>query len=211
MKLCDPTTAAQALAEELGRPFSISPTSFRTTRCSTWCLAARSSATRVLPLFIDDDTVLVACVDEPDRSWKRRLRLRFGLPMRAVIATPLAINQGIAKYYAAGLRNEVVAEGALKKGGKSEAGKSSIKKKGSTKVRKRYRDLTPEEQHERKQLGYIIMCWGFVVPVLVDQFLLKGHVFPYKHGPTFFPFDQLLLSFFVPWLVIWWVVKEYWR
>jgi Type II secretion system (T2SS), protein E, N-terminal domain len=214
MKLCDAATAAQALAEELGRPYldltDVVPDD------TVLDMVPRSTVKRYacLPLFIDEDTVLVACVDEPDRELEEELRLRFGLPMRGVIATPLAINQGIAKYYAAGLRNEVVAEEALQKagakGGKSGAGKSKIKKKGPQ-VRKRVRDLTPEELHERKQLGYIIMCWAFVVPVLLDQFLLKGHVFPYKHGPSFFPFDQLLLTFFVPWPVIWWVVKEYWR
>ena len=111
--------------------------------------------------------------------------------MRAVIATPLAINQGIAKYYAPGLRNEVVAEEA-EKGGKSEAGKSVYKEKGFNKGPQALPGSDARRATRRKQLGYIIMCWGFVVPVLVDQFLLKGHVFPYKHGPAFSPFDQLL-------------------
>ena len=54
------------------------------------------------------------------------------------------------------------------------------------------------------------MCWGTIGSVLVDQFVLKGHVFPYKRF-TSFPFDQLLLTFFVPPLTIWWVIKEYWK
>jgi hypothetical protein len=216
MKLSDMGTAAQALAEELGRPYldltDVVPDD------SVLDRVPRSTVKRYacLPLFIDEDTVLVACVDEPDHELQEELQLRFDLPIRAVIATPLAINQGIAKYYAAGMRDEAVAEEALKnasgKAGKAAAGKASKKAtKKTQKVRARYRDLTPQEQHERTQLGYIIMCWGFVVPVLIDQFLLKGHVFPYKHGPTFFPFDQLLLTFFAPWPVVWWVFKEYWR
>jgi curved DNA-binding protein CbpA len=214
MKLCDVNTAAQALAEELGHPFldltDVVPDD------SVLDRVPRATVKRYacLPLFIDEETVLVACVDEPDHELEEELRLRFGLPMRAVIATPLAINQGIAKYYAAGLRNEAAAEEALLKGtakaGKDNKGKPKTKSKAA-KVRKRFKDLTAEEQHERKQLGYIIICWGVVLPVLLDQFLLKGHVFPYKHGPTSFPFDQLLLTFFVPWIVIWWVMKEYWR
>jgi Type II secretion system (T2SS), protein E, N-terminal domain len=215
MKLSDTGTAAQALAEELGRPYldltDVVPDD------SVLDMVPRSTVKRYacLPLFIDEDTVLVACVDEPDHELQEELQLRFDLPMRAVIATPLAINQGIAKYYAAGTRNEAVAEEAMKKAsgkpGKAAAGTSAKKTKKAQQVRKRYKDLSPEEQHQRKQLGYIIMCWGFVVPVLIDQLLLKGHLFPYKHGPTFFPFDQLLLTFFVPWLVIWWVVKTYWH
>lgn len=216
MKLCDATTAAQALAEELGRPFldltDVIPDD------SVLDKVPRSTVKRYacLPLFIDEDTVLVACVDEPDQELEEEIRLRFDLPIRPVIAAPLAINQGIAKYYAAGLRNEAAAEEALKNAGAKagKAGKSAVAKKGTKKapkVRKRFRDLSAEEQNELKQFGYIIMCWGFVLPVILDQFLLKGRVFPYTHGPTFFPFDQLLLTLFIPWLVIWWVVKEFWK
>jgi hypothetical protein len=216
MKLCDPATAAQALAEELGRPYidlaDVVPDD------SVLDVVPRSTVKRhaCLPLFIDEDNILVACVDEPDPEFEEELRLRFGLPLRAVIATPLAINQGIAKYYGAGMRDDSVAEEALKKG-TAKAGKASASAKAKKsakkgpKVRKRFRDLTAEEQYERKQVGYIIMCWGTVGSVAIDQFLLKGHVFPYTHGPTFFPFDQLLLTLFVPPLVIWWVIKEYWK
>jgi hypothetical protein len=218
MKLCDATTAAQALAEELGRPFldltDVIPDD------SVLDMVPRSTVKRFacLPLFIDEDTVLVACVDEPDQELQEEIGLRFDLPMRAVIATPLAINQGIAKYYAAGSRNEAVADEALKKASSrtGKAGKSTIAQgkkavKKGPKVRKRFKDVTPEEQHERKQLGYIIMCWGIVGSVVVDQFVLKGRLFPYVHGPTFFPFDQFLLTLFIPALVIWWVMKEYWK
>ena len=213
MKLCDPGTAAQALADELGRPFidlaDVIPDD------SVLDMVPRSTVKRymALPLFRDEDTVLIACVDEPDRELEEEIRLRFDIPMRIVIATPLAINQGIAKYYAAGMRDEAVADQALKQG-KGKPGQTAAKgkkgtKKGAT-VRKRFRDLTPEEQYQRRQLGYIIMCWGTIGSVLVDQFVLKGHVFPYKRF-TSFPFDQLLLTFFVPPLTIWWVIKEYWK
>jgi curved DNA-binding protein CbpA len=213
MKLCDPTTAAQALAEELGRPFldltDVVPDD------SVLDAVPRATVKRYacLPLFIDEDNVLVACVDEPDQDLEEEIRLRFDMPMRPVIATPLAINQGIAKYYAAGLRNEAVADEAFKKGsaraGKSGGAGKKTAKKGS-KVHKRFKDLTPEEQHERKQIGYIIMCWGTIGSVLVDQFVLKGRVFPYRHFDII-PFNWFLLTLFVPFLVIWWVVKEYWK
>ena len=104
--------------------------------------------------------------------------------MRAVIATPLSINQGIAKYYGAGMRDEAVAEEALKKASSSAKKTATAKaktkstKKAAT-VRKRFRDLSEEEQHERRQFGYIIMCWATVGSVMLDQFVLKGHLFPF--------------------------------
>jgi hypothetical protein len=209
MKLTDAATAAQALAEELGRSYidlaDVIPDD------AVLDKVPRSTVKRysILPLFVDDDTLLIACVNEPEQDLIDELRLRFELPIRPVIATPLAINQGIAKYYAAGLRDESKAEEAFK--GKSRKGPTKSKAK---KVRQRYKNLTPEEQYERTQLGYIIMCWGAVGSVLVDQFLLKGRLIPWGSGGSVFnsfPFDQFLLSFFVPALVIVWVYKVYWK
>jgi Type II secretion system (T2SS), protein E, N-terminal domain len=214
MKLTDAATAAQALAEELGRSYidlaDVIPDDTVLDR------VPRSTVKRysVLPLFIDDDTLLIACVDEPEHELIDELRLRFEVSIRPVIATPLAINQGIAKYYAAGLRDESKADEGLK--AKSRTGTTKGRTKG---LRKRYKDLTPEEQYERKQFGYIIMCWGTVASVLVDQFVLKGRLIPLGSGAVFneFPFDfvlpggQFLLSFFVPPIVIWWVFKVYWK
>jgi curved DNA-binding protein CbpA len=210
MKFCDPATAAQALAEELGRPFvdlsEVVPDD------SVLDIVPRSTVKRfaALPLFIDEDTVLVACVDEPDPELEEEIRLRFGLPIRAVIATPLSINQGIAKYYAAGMRNEAAADEAIKKAG-GKAGKfGGARSKKSGAIRKRFKDLSPDEQYQRTQLGYVIMCWATVGSALVDQFVLKGRLFPFARL-AFFPFDQFLLTLFVPALAIWWVIKEYWK
>jgi hypothetical protein len=208
MKLADATTAAQALSEELGRSFldlaDVAPDD------GVLDKVPRSTVKRhsVLPLFIDDDTLLIACVNELDQELEDELRMRFDLPVRPVIATPLAINQGIAKYYAAGLRDESAADEAFK--GKSQ--KLSTKKRKQP--RKRFNKLTPEEQHERRQFGYIIMCWGAVGSVLLDQFALKGRLIPWGTGTSMFnsfPFDQFFLSFFVPALVILWVFRVYWK
>jgi hypothetical protein len=215
MKLTDASTAAQALAEELGRSYldlaDVIPDD------AVLDKVPRSTVKRhsILPLFIDDETLLVACVNEPDQELEDEIRLRFELPIRPVIATPLAINQGIARYYAPGLRDESAAEEVIKGKARKAAAKSR-----SQKARKRYKDLSPEEQYERTQLGYIIMCWGIVGSVLVDQFVLKGRLIPWGSGTSVlneFPFDfvlpggQFLLSFFVPPIVIWWVFKVYWK
>ncbi len=214
MKRCDAATAAQALADELGRPFldlaDVIPDD------SVLDVMPRSTVKRhtALPLFVDDETVLVACVDEPTHELEDEVRLRFGLPIRAVIATPLAINQGIAKYYAAGMRDESVAEEALKKSGgqgsSPKTAKSGTKKGKSRAPRKPFRELTDEEQHTLKQVGYIIMCWAIVGSVFIDQFFLKGRFIPVFKG-AFFPFDQFLLTLFVPAIAIWWVIKVYWK
>jgi len=210
MKLTDAATAAQALAEELGRSYidlaDVIPDD------AVLDKVPRSTVKRhqVLPLFVDDDTLLIACVDEPEQELIDELRLRFEVPSRPVIATPLAINQGIAKYYAPGARDESVADAAVK--GKSRKGSTKSK---ARRPHRRFKDLSEAEQYERKQLGYIIMCWGIVGSVLIDQFVLKGRFIPFgKTGSSIFnsfPFDQFLLTFFVPALVIVWVYKVYWK
>ncbi len=206
MKLTDAATAAQALAEELGRSYldlaDVTPDD------SVLDKVPKATVKRhtILPLFIDDDVLLVACVSEPEQELEDEIRLRFDLPMRPVIATPLAINQGIAKYYAPGARDESAAEDVARKR-TSKSGKPQ-------KRRVRFDKLPPEEQQERKQLGYIIMCWGAVGSVMIDQFILKGRLIPWGSGNSMFnsfPFDQFLLSFFVPILVIVWVYRVYWR
>lgn len=218
MKLAEPAMAAQALAEELGRPFLDLADVFPDD--SVLDVVPRSTVKRhsALPLFIDNEMVLVACVDEPDPELEEEVRLRFGIPMRPVISTPLAINQGIAKYYAAGLRDESVADAALNsaKGGKSA--KAKIAKAAKTqKVRQPFAKLSPEEQRQRQQLGYIIMCWATVGSVVADQFVLKDRVFPYTKLPSIlsifagFPFDQFLLTLFIPPLAILWVYKVFWK
>lgn len=112
MKLVDPPTAAQALSRQLGLPFvdlaEVIPDDSVLDRVPRAVVKRHS----ILPLFVDNDTVLVACIDEPTPQLEEELRLRYGMTARAVIATPLAINQGIAKYYAAGMRDETVAEAA---------------------------------------------------------------------------------------------------
>lgn len=209
MKLADAPTAAQALAEELGRPFidlaDVLPDD------TVLDKVPRATVRRYscLPLFVDNDQLLVACVDEPAQQLEEEIQLRFGMPMRAVIATPLSINQGIAKYYAAGMRNEAAVETIAGDGKKRTTTRSK-----SAKVYKRYRELTPEEQQHRTQIGYIIICWGIAGSWMVDNFLLKGRLIPWKPGHALlgnFPFDQLLLTFFIPPLVIWWVYKVYWK
>ena len=165
LKMVEPDVAARALAQEIGRPYvdladvlpddSILDQIPRT-------LVRRHTC---LPLFIDHGGVLVACSDEPDAELEDEIRLRFNLPIRPVLATPLAINQGIAKYYAAGLRKEV-AEPV--KGSKRSSSSGSSKPKVA---------LTEDEKAQRKQIGMLAMCWSVIGFVLLDTFFLYDLIY----------------------------------
>lgn len=170
MKLATQDQAARALAAELGMPYldltDVIPDD------SVLDQIPRSVVKRhtCLPLFIDDEKLLVASADEPSHELEDEVRLRFGIPLRPVIAPPLAINQGIAKYYAAGLRKEAAESSA------SAGLKKSKTVAGSNKAA---RELTSEEKYDRKNLGYILMCWCIAVPALLDTFWLYDKVWKF--------------------------------
>lgn len=172
MKLVEPNAAAQALAEDLGLSYVDLPDLIPDD--SVLDRVPRNVVKRnsCLPLFVDDDAVLVACPDQPTTELEDEIRLRFDRPMRAVIATPLAINQGIAKYYAPGARDEAAAEAAI--AGKTGK-KTSKSTSGAAKPRKQKqpaRQLTEGEKAQRRQIGILIACWSVILPVLIDLFVL---------------------------------------
>lgn len=182
LKLVEPDVAARALAQEIGRPFvdladmlpddSILDQVPRT-------LVRRHTC---LPLFIDHGGVLIACSEEPDSELEDEIRLRFNLPIRPVLATPLAINQGIAKYYAAGMRKET-AEPA--KGSKSTSSAKSNKPKAV---------LTDEEKAQKKQLGILGVCWAIIGFVLLDTFVLYDFIYKKIGLPEMVPFSGILIG-----------------
>jgi hypothetical protein len=135
-----------------------------------------------LPLFIDDEKVLIACSDEPSHDLEEEVRLRFGLPMRTVLATPQSIKENIDRYYAEGLRKEKAAP--PKKGG--VAGK--IAQKMST--QKPVSSLSEEEKVERRNLGIVLACMTFVILGNLDTWVLWDrfwqHFLPASF--RFFPF-----------------------
>lgn len=199
MKLVDAETATKALAQEKGLSYidleEIVPDDSVLDRVPRQ-LVKRNS---VLPLFVDDDRLMVACADEPDPDLEEELRLRCGVPMRSVLATPRAINQGIAKYYAAGMRDEAAAQQSDGSGAK-QAGK-----KAAPRTKKAFSQLSQEEQRERKQYGILAMCWSVILSVLIDQFVLPEWL---TWGPSIFP---MFLMPVVPLVTIWYVLKVYWK
>lgn len=167
MKLIDADTGARALAEELGRPFldlsEVLPDD------EVLDQVPRNVVKRhaIIPLFIDDDILLVACRDEPEPELEDEVRLRFGIPMRPVISTPLAVNQAIAKYYAPGIRDEAAATSVKTSGKKKGTEKSTPKKKPKLKS-----EMSEGEKKEQKSIGIIILCWSFFAGYLIDNFLI---------------------------------------
>ena len=167
MKLVDAEVAAEALALELGLPYvdleQLTPDD------SILAKIPRGVARRntILPLFVDDDILLVACVDEPTHDLEDELRLRTGVPMRRLIASPLSINQGIAKFYA-GLEadDESIAD----------AGAAAKKKKKKAEVVVAGNSEAKAAEFKLRQIGMILLCWSVVVPVVIDLMVLPRSV-----------------------------------
>lgn len=138
-----------------------------------------------LPVFVDDERVLVACSDEPTEALEEEVRLRFGLPMRAVLSTPQSIRAAIDQYYAPGLRKEV----APKPAKKSVAGDIARKVTSSKPVSA----MTEEEKAERKKLGIVVACWLVIVLVNLDAWVLWDLVWKRLGVPGVFPFVATVL------------------
>lgn len=125
MKLVAPDVAARALARQLG--FSFVDLEDMVPEDQALDLVPRGLVKKhsFVPLFVDDDRLMIACADEIEHELEDELRLRYGFPVRPVLATPRAINQAIAQYYAPGMRDEEkvaapAAGGKSAKGGKAE-------------------------------------------------------------------------------------------
>ena len=116
-------------------------------------------------------------------------------------ATPLAINQGIAKYYAAGMRDESAAQEVVKSSGKKSKQPSKSK---DVQPRNLMSQLNAEEKSQRRQIGIIIICFGISLPFMFDQFVLKPLLFP---TTAWLPVTVLIVA---P-IAILWVVKVFWK
>ena len=170
MKLVDAEVAAEALALELGLPYvdleQLTPDD------SILAKIPRGVARRntILPLFVDDDMLLVACVDEPTHDLEDELRLRTGVPMRRLIASPLSINQGIARFYAGLEVDEKSASAKQKKQAPSKSAppKQTAAEAGGSEGK--------EDAHKNRQIGTILLCWSVIIPVIIDLMVLPKSV-----------------------------------
>ncbi|MGE5194759.1 MAG: hypothetical protein ACM3U2_19890, partial [Deltaproteobacteria bacterium] len=156
LKMVAPDIAAQALAQELGLPYvdlaDMLPDDDVLDQVPKTTVRQHS----ILPLFIDEGVLLVACVREIEHELEDELRLRFNVPIRPVLAAPLAINQAISRYYAPGARNERAAQAAEKEPGKKESGKTK-KSEPAAKPKPRRGPKTPEEISNDRKIGIVIV------------------------------------------------------
>ena len=219
MKLVDDQIATQAYATQLSVPYvdleDMAP-EFRILKRLPQQVAKRNT---ILPLFIDDDVLLVACADDITHELEDELRLRFNLPVRRALATPRGITEGISRYYAemdemiaAEDAADVVAESSSgsKAGGSKE---TAIKKKPAKKKQASaaaFSQLSKDEQLERTNLGKIFMAWGFIGSVLIDQFVVKPHILGVTMDSMFAYLPSLTTLIVAP-IVVYYVLKVYWK
>jgi hypothetical protein len=173
MKLVDAEAAAKALAQQLGYSYvdleDVLPEDSALDQVPRMLVKQYS----FIPLFVDDDRLMIASIDEIEHELEEELRLRYGVPVRPVIAVPRAINQGIAKYYAPGMRDDVAApeppaKKGAKKGEKGEAKSKDGKKAASPAAKtsgKAAAALSADEKQQLKQMGILLMCASIMFPM----------------------------------------------
>lgn len=207
MKLAKPSQAAQALSQQLGLSFVDLEDMLPEDEILDGVPRHLVKKHTFIPLFVDDGKLLIACVDEPEHELEDELRLRYGVPVRPVIATPRSINQAIAQYYAPGMRDEATAQQTEQKAAKGDKPKKARK----VSTARSMDDLTEEQQKQRQQIGIIIICLSILIPFLPA--LLK----------TLIPRLQLMaaeytwmnsiwmLVFLTAPIAIFWVTQKYWK
>ncbi len=219
MKLVTAEIATQALAEELKLPFvdldDVTPDESVLDQVPK-SLCSRNS---LLPLFIDGDKLMVACADEPTHQCEDELRLRFGVPIRRVLATPSTINAALAKFYAPGVRDDAGSKPVKKveavKPTKKAKGKDDstaaepapVKQAAASETRVRFSQLPAEDQKQRKQLGMMFMMWSFIGSMMIDTYFVKT-TFKMLNFSGYLP--SLTTILVVP-AVAFWVTQKYWK
>lgn len=215
MKLVDPSKAAQSLAVQLGYAFVDLEDMLPEDDVLDGVPRSLVKTHSFIPLFIDDDELLIACVDQPEHELEDELRLRYGVPIRPVIATPKTINQAITRYYAPGMRDEAKlpatsgnGDAAASKGkAKGKAKQEGTKAAASPQVP--FSQLSAEEQKERKQYGVLFICWSIILP-MAPQIL--GAISPRMMANipiSLIP--NILITIPIAGATVWWVTQKYWK
>lgn len=162
MKLAKPEQATRALATELRMPFVDLADMLPEDEALDQLPRQVVKRHTCLPLFEDRGKLMVACVDEPSPELEDEIRIRYGMPMRGVLAVPRSIQQAIAKYYANGMRDEAVAEAAPAAAGKPSKGAAAKPKK----VKAASGPLNDEDKAQRRQISLIIICWSLIGTIM---------------------------------------------
>ncbi|MBI3865762.1 MAG: general secretion pathway protein GspE [Planctomycetia bacterium] len=210
LKMVEPDVAAQALAQELGLPYVDLADTLPDDDVLDQVPRAAVKQHSILPLFIDQGVLLIACVNHIDHELEEELRLRFNMPVRSVLAAPQAINQAIGKYYSAdaqkareAMREKDAAE-APPAAGKKEKAAAKVKPAAPEKKKekpKRRGPKTAEEQRNDFLTGIVCLNFSFLVTYLLDWFVLVPNA----------AFEPLWIWFVIPGvtaLVVW---QVFWK
>ncbi|MGQ0637025.1 MAG: hypothetical protein ACT4QC_20640 [Planctomycetaceae bacterium] len=190
LKMVAPDLAAQALAQELGLPYVELADLIPDDEVLDQVSRATVKQHSILPLFIDQGVLLVACVHLIEHELEDELRLIFSVPVRPVLAAPMAINQAIAKYYAPGMRNQAKEPVTEKDGSKS---KKPSEKKAVEKPKPKPRRAgpkSPEEVRQARQVGIVLINFSFLLAYLLDAFVLSPNSF-FNDGWTYLLFTVI--------------------
>ncbi|MBL8808730.1 MAG: general secretion pathway protein GspE [Planctomycetaceae bacterium] len=173
MKLAEPPDATRALAAELRLSYidleDMLPEDSVLDKLPRRVVKKHSC----LPLFEDRGYLMVACVDEPTPDLEDEIRIRYGFPMRPVLAVPRAVNQAIAKYYAPGMREEAAGSSAAEESPKAQqkaAKGEKQKKEAASKPVSKSTPLTEDQKRERMMIAGIVTCWSIIGTVGVFYF-----------------------------------------
>jgi hypothetical protein len=217
MKIVPPDVAAQALAQELGLPYvdlaDTAPDDDVLDQVPKLTVKQNS----ILPLFIDQDVVLFACVEHIGHELEEELRLRFNLPIRTVLAAPQAIHEAIAKYYSAEAQQQreaaragvqAAAESEAKAAGKKGKEKPVAKAKKPEPAKKPVPQRRGQKSAEDKRNDFLIglMCinFSFVLAYILDWFVWTPSEFGFQK-PT------LILFTVIPGLTALVVSQTFWK
>lgn len=196
LKMVDPEIAAQAFAQELGLPYVDLADTLPDDDVLDQVPKATIRQNSILPLFIDQGVLLVACVNHIEHELEDELRLRFNMPVRSVLAASQAINQAIAKHYSAEAQKaretakDQAASEAASSAGKKDPGKkdkAAAKKPEPEKKKekpKRRGPKTPEEQKNDFLTGVVCINFSAVAAYLLDSFVVTPGAFfdPWTYG-----------------------------
>lgn len=182
MKLVEPAEAARALAAELRLSFIDLDDMLPEDEVLDQLPRRVVRKFSCLPLFEDRGRLLVACANEPDPQLEDEIRMRFGMPMRAVIAVPRSISQAVAKYYAPGLREDSAAADADDSKQQKSGEKKAARKKAAPRPSAPSRKLTDDQKAERFKLTLIFTCWAIIGTIGICYILNEQQVMLWQIG-----------------------------
>ena len=112
----------------------------------------------------------------------------------------------IAAEDAAGINTEAASPGSAKSP-KGQSKNTPTKQKQAAKAA--FTQLSKDEQLERKNLGKLMMLWSVIGSVLIDQFVVKAMIPVLNQG--LIGYLPSITTLIVPPIVIYYVLKVYWK